>query len=320
MDFRTLLPRITGTPLSPLQALVSDRFLSALRHGDLPRWQQTVTELPQLEPSAIDLAGSVTIGCRTDCSPEEAEALQAALRSFIPWRKGPFSLFGIEIDSEWRCDMKWDRVYPHISSLSGRRVLDVGSGNGYYSLRMAGAGAGLVVGIEPYLMYAMQFWAVRRYLPEAPCWVIPASLEQLPQGLKAFDTVFSMGVLYHVRSPIDHLLSLKAALRPGGELVLETLVVDGPAGYSLMPRQRYARMPNVWFVPGVQTLAGWLARCGFDHIKLVDTSVTTAQEQRATDWMPFASLADGLDPADPSRTIEGLPAPRRVVFVCQVPG
>ncbi|MEW8068099.1 MAG: DUF1698 domain-containing protein, partial [Candidatus Thiodiazotropha endolucinida] len=44
---------------------------------------------------------------------------------------------------------------------------------------------------------------------------------------------------------------------------------------------------------------------------------TTIEEQRATEWMRFESLADYLDPADRSLTIEGYPAPRRAVFVAR---
>ncbi|MBR9800034.1 MAG: DUF1698 domain-containing protein, partial [Gammaproteobacteria bacterium] len=38
-------------------------------------------------------------------------------------------------------------------------------------------------------------------------------------------------------------------------------------------------------------------------------------EQRATDWMTYHSLSDFLDPADPSLTREGHPAPRRAVLI-----
>ncbi|MFM1897636.1 MAG: hypothetical protein RLZZ385_2710 [Pseudomonadota bacterium] len=317
MNPESLIPRVTGTPLAPLAKLATREFMAGLRHGDLPRWQDTLAALPDLTPSTVNLRDQVCIGSAADCPALEREQLHHALCSLIPWRKGPFSLFGIAIDSEWRCNLKWDRVVPHVSPLEDRRILDVGSGNGYYGLRMAGAGADLVVGLEPHLIYAVQFWALRRYLPDLPCWVLPAALEQLPVNLRGFDTVFSMGVLYHVRSPIDHLLALKGALRKGGELVLETLVVDGPDGYSLMPRERYARMPNVWFVPSVATVQTWLSRCGFDHIKLVDISVTTSAEQRATQWMPFASLTHGLDPDNPGLTAEGLPAPQRGIFICR---
>ena len=77
-----------------------------------------------------------------------------------------------------------------------------------------------------------------------------------------FDTVFSMGVLYHRRSPFHHLAELKNCLKPDGELVLETLVIDGKRGEVLVPERRYSKMHNVWFLPSCLTLESWLKRSG----------------------------------------------------------
>lgn len=319
MNFDDLQTQIQGTALQGLSALLSADYLAALKHGDLPRWQALLAALPKLTPSIVDLQSGVSIGRAEDCSAEVQMELQRQLRQLIPWRKGPFRLFDIGIDTEWDSGMKWQRLLPHIQSLEGRRVLDVGCGNGYHCLRMAGAGARLVVGVEPYLLYVMQFWAIKNYLPGIHSYVIPASLEQLPDNLQSFDSVFSMGVLYHVKSPIDHLMSLRRCLRKSGELVLETLVVEGGVGYSLMPESRYARMSNVWFIPSCGTLVLWLQRCGFTNIQIANTSVTTVTEQHKTEWMPFESLADSLDVSDASRTIEGLPAPQRAILTCTAP-
>ena len=133
------------------------------------------------------------------------------------------------------------------------------------------------------------------------------------------DTVFSMGVLYHRRSPFEHLGELLDALRRGGELVLETLVVEGDAERVLVPADRYAMMRNVWFIPSPAAMLGWLRRAGFREARLVDVAATTTQEQRRTPWMRFESLADFLDPADPRLTREGYPAPLRAVFIASRP-
>lgn len=121
-----------------------------------------------------------------------------------------------------------------------------------------------------------------------------------------------MGVLYHRRSPIDHLLALHGALRPGGQLLLETLVVDNE-DKILVPAGRYAKMRNVWFLPSPDLLAVWLRRAGFRDVATVDVTATTVEEQRQTSWMQFESLADFLDPADNSLTCEGYPAPKRAI-------
>ncbi|MGZ4958138.1 MAG: tRNA 5-methoxyuridine(34)/uridine 5-oxyacetic acid(34) synthase CmoB [Methylomonas sp.] len=295
-----------------------DRAFACQSHGDFARWQQVVGELPKLSPSMFDLVDAVQIGCQTDISDQDRLVLREQLQKLHPWRKGPFSLFGIEIDTEWRSDWKWERIKERIAPLKNRLVLDVGSGNGYHCWRMLGSGARLAIGIDPTLLSVMQFQAVRKLYGEAPVYVLPLGIEDIPAEMKLFDTVFSMGVLYHRRSPIDHLLELKGCLRPGGELVLETLVVDGGPDSVLVPEKRYAQMRNVWFLPSCQALTNWMNRCGFKNVQLVHVSKTTVEEQRSTEWMRFHSLKDFLDPTDENLTCEGLPAPVRAVFIANV--
>jgi tRNA (mo5U34)-methyltransferase len=234
----------------------------------------------------------------------------------MPWRKGPFSLFGIDIDTEWRSDWKWDRVVQHIETLEGRKVLDVGCGSGYHLFRMLGEKAELVVGIDPTELFYYQFSIFKKYLSNSPIHYLPLGIEDMPSQ-NSFDTVFSMGVLYHRRDPIEFLYQLKNQLRSGGQLVLETIVVDGDIDTVLMPGERYAQMRNVWFLPSNLALKQWLERVGFIDIQLVDESITTSEEQRATEWMTNHSLADFLDPDDASLTVEGYPAPTRSVFIAK---
>lgn len=283
-------------------------------HGDLARWQKVVDDLHCVSPSSVDLREGVRIGVPDDVSEALRGRLREHLMALHPWRKGPYQIFGIDIDTEWRSDWKWDRLKNHIAPLDRRLVLDVGCGNGYHCWRMLGACARMVLGIDPTLLSVMQFQAVRKMYGEAAVHVLPLGIEQLPVEMRLFDTVFSMGVLYHRRSPIDHLYELKGCLRPGGELVLETLVVAGGVDTVLLPGQRYAQMRNVWFLPSCDALIVWLRRCGFKNIRLIDVAKTSIQEQRSTEWMRFNSLADFLDPENADLTREGLPAPRRAII------
>jgi tRNA (mo5U34)-methyltransferase len=224
-------------------------------------------------------------------------------------------LFDIQIETEWRSDWKWDRIIEHIKPLANRRILDVGCGNGYHCLRMLGASAGRVIGIDPSPRFVIQFLMLKHFLGDIPVDVLPIGIEALPDKLHFFDTTFSMGVFYHRRSPMDHLRELKATLNPGGQLVLETLIIEGELGECLVPEGRYAMMRNVWFLPSAATLLSWLKKAGFSNPQLIDKSMTTVKEQRSTEWMPFQSLSDFLDPNDHSKTIEGYSAPLRATFI-----
>jgi tRNA (mo5U34)-methyltransferase len=281
----------------PLRALAAAR-MSPAAHGDYARWREAVGRLPAASGDA-----------------ERRELLM----QLAPWRKGPFDVGGVHIDAEWRSDLKWRRFESAIAPLAGRRVLDVGCGNGYYALRMAEAGASAVLGIDPTLLYVMQFLAVTAHREPLPVVVLPLRLEELPDASRVFDTTFSMGVLYHQRSPIEHLRQLRATLRPGGQLVLETIFIPGEESYACTPADRYARMKNVWLLPTLAELATWLRRTGFRDIEIVDTAITTGDEQRSTEWMRFESLAEALDPDDPGKTVEGWPAPHRVVMTATAP-
>lgn len=278
--------------------LIAER-LSATGHGDYEAWRNVVRSLRERSGTA--------------------EGVRDLLLQLSPWRKGPFDVGDIHIDTEWRSDLKWARVKDAILPLNHRNVLDVGCGNGYYALQMRKAGAQFVLGVDPTLLYVMQFLAVNTFTRDPGVFVLPVRLQELPLPARKFDTTFSMGVLYHQRSPIDHLQQLRQTLRPGGQLVLETIYVPGDESYACTPADRYARMRNVWLLPTIAELNTWLTRTGYADIEVIDKSITSVEEQRSTEWMSFESLAEALDPNDASRTVEGWPAPHRVVVTATSP-
>jgi len=294
----------------------SREILAPKKHGHLTKWREIISQLPEIPVRHTDFASpAATFG---EPIPEDQQMkLREQLRAFHPWRKGPFSLFGIHLDTEWRSDLKWQRIVPHVE-MADKDILDIGCGNGYYGWRMLGAGARRVVGIEPYPLYNMQHAIFKHYAPQMANYVVPASDRDLVPNLRLFDIVFSMGVLYHSKHPIGHLESLRQAIKPGGVCVLETLVIEGNSETALFPKDRYAKMRNVWLIPSTLMLDRLLKRVGFKHIELVDVTSTTSTEQRSTEWMTFESLADFLDPDDSTLTFEGYPAPRRAIFVASI--
>lgn len=281
-----------------LEPLLTER-LSTTGHGDFARWRDIVRSLR----SAAD----------------DQERLKESLLGLSPWRKGPFDVAGVEIDAEWRSDLKWSRLGDSIAPLADRNILDVGCGNGYYALQMRKAGARTVIGVDPTLIYVMQFLAVNEFQRDSGVFVLPVRLHELPLPARKFDTTFSMGVLYHQRAPVDHLRQLRQTLRPGGQLVLETIYLPGEEACSRTPEDRYARMHNVWMLPTISELMTWMMRTGYTDIEILDKSMTTTNEQRSTEWMTFESLAEALDANDSTRTVEGWPAPRRVVIAATSP-
>ena len=321
IEFGNFYQQIAKSPLSHWLETLPAQIGAWQRdqHGLFKQWSNAVEFLPEIQPWKLDLLHSVTAESETPLSEGQVKRIDTLLRNLMPWRKGPFSLYGVNIDTEWRSDWKWERVLPHLSDLSGRTILDVGCGSGYHLWRMIGAGAHMAVGIDPTHLFLCQFESVRKLLGnDQRAHLLPLGIEQLP-ALKAFDTVFSMGVLYHRRSPLEHIWQLKDQLVSDGELVLETLVVEGDENTVLVPGDRYAQMRNVYFIPSALALKNWMEKCGFVDVRIADMSVTSTEEQRRTEWMITESLADFLDPNDPSKTVEGYPAPLRAVLIARKP-
>ncbi len=289
-------------------------------HGDRLRWEEALHRLPALPVASVRLRQpKVTAAGATPLDGSTRDALTQCLQAFQPWRKGPFELFGIHLDTEWRSDWKWARVEKHLPTLEGALVLDVGCGNGYYGYRMLGAGARAVLGIDPFLLFHYQHRALQQYIGQPRLVHLPIAFEDLPERMRLFDHAFSMGVLYHRRDPHEHLRNLRDCLHPGGSLILETLIVEGAPSLALSKGDRYARMRNVWHIPNIKDLRAWLASCGFEEIQVLDVSPTRPEEQRTTHWMPFESLRESLEPKDASRTVEGYPAPVRAVLSATAP-
>ncbi len=300
------------------QVIIAKEKRLDLEYGLEKTCREAFQKLPDIHPSEVNLSSDwIKIGSKNDISDTDYKKLYSILEKFSPWRKGPFNLFGIKIDTEWVSYIKWNRLKNNISSLKGKRVLDIGCSSGYYMLRMLEQKPSMVLGVDPQILFYYQFLTLKKYIELPDIYYIPGAMEELPTFHKYFDTIFSMGILYHRKSPVEALQNIHKNLKKNGELVLETLIIGGGSDTALFPVDRYAKMKNVYFIPTVKCLESWLKRAKFTNIKTIDISITTAEEQRRTEWINTESLEDFLDPSDPLKTVEGYPAPLRVVITAK---
>lgn len=263
--------------------------------------------LPVLD-ATVGLGPTVTLKSR-DVSLDMKQ-LEAAAKMMMPWRKGPFELFGLYIDTEWRSDIKYDLLRPYFD-LKGKRVADIGCNNGYYLFRMQEDDPALLVGFDPSALYKTQFDLIDHFVKSKIVYEL-FGVEHLPFYEEKFDTIFCLGVLYHRSDPVAMLKSLYKGLDRQGEVILDTFMIDGEDEICLTPAGSYSKIPNIYFVPTVKALKNWCLRAGFKGFEVLEIMATTAQEQRKTAWMEGQSLEDFLDPDDSSKTVEGYPAPKRI--------
>ncbi len=311
-----LLPYKKNIDWDQLIALKEERESWWARESS-SRWK--VDRYPDFSKDENDFSDSWVSVNGTSKNENAYSELKSVAEKLIPWKKGPFKLFDLEIDAEWRSDMKWERIIPHLPDLKNKVILDVGCNNGYFLFRMAHHEPKLALGIDPVLHMQAQFDLVQHYAGQENVKFELFGVEHLPYFHEMFDVIFHMGIIYHHRHPIQQLLDIRESLVPGGIAFLETIGIPGEESYALFPEDRYARMGNVWFVPTLSCFMNWAAKAKFINIEVVADTLLTDEEQRKTSWCPppFQSLNDSLDPNDSTKTVEGHPAPRRFLIKVQ---
>jgi len=268
--------------------------------------REALTSLPRVETHC---SYGDTIRLSTEAQIDHAQ-IERVARMMMPWRKGPFELFGLFIDTEWQSFMKYNLLRPHFN-LHGKRVADIGCNNGYYLFRMQEDAPAKLVGFDPSALYKTQFDFINHFARTGIVYEL-LGVEHLPDYETQFDTIFCLGVLYHRSDPVAMLKQLYKGLDGSGEVFLDTFMIDGEEELCLTPAGSYSKIPNIYFVPTVSALRNWCLRAGFSGFEVLETSVTTPEEQRKTEWIDGQSLEDFLDPDDPAKTVEGYPAPKRV--------
>ncbi|HBB31520.1 MAG TPA: tRNA 5-methoxyuridine(34)/uridine 5-oxyacetic acid(34) synthase CmoB [Cyanobacteria bacterium UBA8803] len=288
---------------------------SKLFEPQVSQYRAAVQAVRDIQSNWFDFSAAVVkIGRAEELTAEQQQRLYQSLHAFCPWKKGPFQLFGIAIDAEWRSDWKWARILPHIRSLKNRRVADIGCHNGYFMLRMAHQEPACVIGFEPVAKHFWNFQLMQNIVRQEQLTFELLGVEHIHFYPSFFDTIFCLGILYHHQDPISLLGKMRQALAPQGEIVVDCQGIPGELPLALTPRQRYARSRGIWFLPTQSCLENWLARAGFTQIRCFFAQPLAVEEQRRTSWANIDSLEEFLHPDDKSLTVEGYPAPWRYYF------
>ncbi len=272
-------------------------------------YQEAIKALPEYSNVEVILGDRVELQIE-NLSNEEAGQIKQAALLMKPWRKGPFQINELFIDSEWQSQIKYNLLEPHFD-LKDKIVGDIGCNNGYYLFRMLSQEPKKLIGFDPSAIYYSQFQFLNHFVKSDIVYEL-LGVEHVEFYEHKFDTLFCLGVLYHRSDPVAMLKSLFKGLNKGGELILDTFMIDGEEEMCLTPRDRYSKIPNIYFVPTVNALKNWCYRAGFETVEVLETMKTELYEQRKTEWIDTQSLEDFLDPNDSTKTVEGYQAPKRV--------
>lgn len=303
IDLRLLAPEIRR----------SWRQIRTSPHWSELRKLQRAPAFSELRAESITLTGDAVAA--TLPSFADISHLATLCKKLAPWRVGPYQLGSLTIDSEWRSQIKWERIAPLLGETSGKRIADIGASNGYFLFKLLQGGPELALGFDPIDRCWLQFSVLQHLIRDPRLGFVPTGLITLEAFPEFFDIVLCMGVIYHQRDPFMACKRLYQSIRPGGRVILESLTINEPGSHLLVPKERYAKMRNAWIIPTPEALESLLLRAGFTDTRIYRFGPVTTSEQRRTEWAPYESLADFLDPQDSSRTIEGYPAPHSAAVV-----
>lgn len=166
--------------------------------------------------------------------------------------------------------------------LDGKTVLDIGAWDGFFSFEAERRGASRVLAVDSVAWREQpsgpRGWGTKRGF-EIARRALGSRVEDLTLGdfaeislsrLGAFDVVFLLGVLYHMRDPWS--LLERAAEICGELLIVETHVdlldLRRPA-MAVYPGSELAGDASNWCGPNVRALRAMLRQVGFPHVEIV---------------------------------------------------
>ena len=118
---------------------------------------------------------------------------------------------------------------PH--DLRGKRALDIGCSDGYFSFELEKRGAD-VVAIDFVPETYTGFATARKILGSRVDYRMDNVYNLTPDDYGRFDVVLFLGVLYHLRKPLAALDAIRSVMHEGGQLFVGTMLIDE---YFLLP-------------------------------------------------------------------------------------
>lgn len=115
--------------------------------------------------------------------------------------------------------------------LRGKRALDVGCSDGYFSFELERRGA-TVVAIDFVPENYSGFATARKILDSRVQYRMENVYRVNPDTFGYFDIVLLLGVLYHLRKPMAGLDAVRSVMKPGSDLFVGTMLIDD---YFLLP-------------------------------------------------------------------------------------
>lgn len=299
--------------LSPSQREALSRIKSYREKRYQKQRTRLLQDLPEIKDRTIDLTGSAPRVISPTISKEEERLIYDISKKLMPWRKGPFQIFQTFIDSEWKSQLKWNRLNLKRREIQGKVILDIGCNNGYFLFKMAMENPSLLLGIDPIDINKIQFEFLQSFFNISNIYFELFGYQELIHFDKIFDLIFFMGIIYHHKDPINQLIMIRKALKPGGTLYLETIGIVGDGSYALFPEKNYGKIKNIWFIPTLSCLINWAKKSKFVDIEVLSQSKTTEDEQRLTKWCGSVKndFKNFLDPQDSEKTLDGHEAPYR---------
>jgi tRNA (mo5U34)-methyltransferase len=160
--------------------------------------------------------------------------------------------------------------FPLPENLTGKRALDIGAWDGWFTFEMERRGAS-VLAVDSARQET--FFEARKLLNSKAEYLVEDVSYLTPREVGHFDVVLFFGVLYHLKHPLlalDRLCELCT-----DTFCMDTLVIDDPARLEDRPILEFYETTELggqydnWCAPNVSCLLAFLRVAGFINVRLI---------------------------------------------------